>query len=49
MKNIIINILIITLCAVAVIINFYFDDYKVIGSGCAILMGVISLFKKPRK
>ena len=48
-KNVIINVVIILLCSLAIIINYYYEDYNAIGAGCIILMGIIAIFKKTKQ
>ena len=42
----IINIVIVILCVTGIYINNFYEDYKVIGIGCLMLMAVLAIFKE---
>ena len=45
MKNKIYNIAIIVLCLVAIYINLRLEEYRAIGAGCLLFMGILALAK----
>lgn len=46
MKKSIINILLVILCIVALYINLFGEQYKVVGGVCILLMGVLAILKE---
>lgn len=45
MKKIVINLISIVLCILAIIITWFFDEYKLIGEVCIILICIISFLR----
>ena len=45
-KTVLINILLVLLCICAILINHFFPNYKAVGIGCVILMGVVGVIKE---
>lgn len=46
MKKIIINCILLILCIIALYINWYKEEYKIIGIICILAVGVIALIKE---
>lgn len=48
-KKAAINIILVILCVVAICINQFFDDYKIVGNICLVALGILAVLKDFKK